>query len=197
MQRKRLVFDITILFLAQGTIGGIWRVVNELAVWARDHRNDVVFAIYDLEDESSVPFATQWREIVWQGPAHIDYSRRRKRNLSHVPLRDRLPDPLRELALWLHTPRRRAMIVFERWRLLVKSSSARACIGWLQSIVLSAKLRRELWDANGRRRALIPFDMAFGPAFEFNEHDVLVVAGSEWDNDKSNKIRRLERKVWE
>jgi len=194
LQRKRFIFDLSTLLLARGNIGGIWRVVYELAIWARVHRNDVVFAVYDSEVEAFRPFHDQWNEPFWQGHADIDYSRRRKRNVSPVPLRDRLPDPLRELALWLHSPRRRAMLAFERQRLLVKSSSARACIEWLQSLVLSTKLRGELWGADGQRRMVIPFDMAFGPACDFSKSDVLIVAGSEWDVINPTKYVELKER---
>ena len=180
LPNRRLIFDISTLARSGGAIGGIWRVVHELARWAQVHRDNVVFAVYDTETETFRSVHEDWNEILWQGCADIDYSRRRKPHVSNVPLRDRLPDPLRELALWLHAPRRRAMIAFERWRLSVESSSVRACVERLQSFVLSAKLRRELWDAAGRRRAIIPFDMAVGPAFDFNENDVLIVAGAEW-----------------
>jgi glycosyltransferase involved in cell wall biosynthesis len=146
------------------------------------HRDDVVFTVYDSELETFRSVRDKWNEIFWQGRFDIDYSRQRKRHVSHVPWRDRLPDPLRGLALWLHAPRRRAMVAFECWRLSVKSNAARTCIERLQSIVLSAKLRRELWDAAGRRRTVVPPDLVFGPAIDINENDVLVVAGTGWLN---------------
>jgi glycosyltransferase involved in cell wall biosynthesis len=180
LQRKRLIFDISTLARSGGAKGGILRVVSELATWARSGRDDVVFAVYESESEAFRTVHDDCSEMLWQGRADIDFSRRRKSHGSQVPLRDRLPDPLRELALWLHAPRRRTMVAFERWRLSVKSISVRAFIERLQSPLLSAKLRRELWDTEGQRRAVIPLDMALGPAVDLNENDVLIVAGAEW-----------------
>ena len=180
MQRKRFIFDISTLVRSGGAFGGIWRVVHELAIWAQAHCDDVVLAVYDRELETFHPLRDDWSEVLRAGRVDIDWSRRRKRNAGRLPLRDRLPEPLREIAQWIHAPRRCAMVAFERWRLSVESRSARACIEWLQSLVLSAKLRRELWDAEGWRRTVLPIDLAFGPACEFSDNEVLIVAGAEW-----------------
>ena len=194
MQRKRIIFDISTLVRSKGIKGGILRVVNELATWARANRDDVVFAILDPELDTFRAIHEDWSEILWQGRADIDYSRRRKIHAPHIPWRDRLPDPLRELALWVHAPRRRAMLALERWRLKVESDALRTWIGRLQSLVLSKKLRRELWDEEGRRRAVIPYDQVFGPAIDFTANDVLIVPGAEWFYARPTLYADLKRK---
>jgi len=181
LRHKRMIFDISSMVQSGGVRGGILRVMNELATWAHVHRDDVVFAVYDGELETYRPIREEWSKTLLEGRAHIDWPQRRKRYVNGVPMRDRLPDPLRWLALWLHAPRRRAMVAFEHWRLSVKSLRARSLIEKLQSIVLSDKLRRELWDAQGRRRTLIAFDQAFHGACDLSENDVLIVVGSEWN----------------
>ena len=174
---RQLIFDITTLARSGGQAVGIVRVVRELARWALA-RLDVSFVIFDLELGGYRAVHPGHAEAIIEGRAIVDTSRQPDSIREKPPVHQRVPRFLREPALWLRNPRRRAVVVLER--LLLRGETGYGLIERLLLALMTPKYRTELTDAAGLRRTLLPFDVATGQPFELNSNHLLLCAGSDW-----------------
>jgi glycosyltransferase involved in cell wall biosynthesis len=173
----RLIFEVGTVLSARGHSDGITRTVRALLGYAMAHRPDVVFAAYDLQRDAFMPLRDNVLQDVLAG-SRVDRS--------HIPdpfaerqrLRERLPAPLRELALLIQRPRRRAFLYTERIRL--RSQHPPAWLARLQDWLLSDKYRKELSDGRGGRRTLIPYDLAVGEPLRITLTDIALFVGSDF-----------------
>jgi glycosyltransferase involved in cell wall biosynthesis len=190
-----MIFDISTLARAGGQAVGVVRVVRELAIWARAHRPDVAFVLYDTKMEAFCYVHPRWTEALVRGSAMVDMSALPNRSARKSRLRDRLASPLHVLALWVQHPRRRAIMALERRRLTARTSAAAGLIKRLQSVLLSPRYRDELTDSHGLRRALVPYDMVVDGFVELAQNDILLFAGSDWDGSKAALIRDQKQRI--
>jgi glycosyltransferase involved in cell wall biosynthesis len=174
---RQLVFDITTLGRSGGQAVGIVRVVRELARWAAAHL-DVSFVFFDLELGAYRTVTARYAKAIIEGRAIVDTSRQPVPTREKPPIHQRVPALLREPALWLRNPRRRAIVVLER--LLLSGAIGHVMAERLLSILMTRKHRVELTDSAGLRRTMLPFDVATGEQFELNSSHVLLYAGSDW-----------------
>jgi glycosyltransferase involved in cell wall biosynthesis len=173
----RLIFEVGTILSARGHSDGITRTVRALLSYAMAHRPDVVFAAYDLQRDAFMPLRDNVLQDVLSG-SRVDRS--------HIPdpfaerqrLRERLPAPLRELALLIQRPRRRAFLYTERIRLTSKSPPA--WLARLQDWLLSDKYRKDLSDGRGGLRTLIPYDLAVGEPLRISPTDIALFVGSDF-----------------
>lgn len=156
------------------------RTGRELASFAHAHRDDVTFVVFDLEERVFRAVRPEWIEPILHEGAKIDTSHFADPLSDRKRLRERLPRPLKALALWIQRPRRKLFVALERRRLTAGSDARAERIRRLQKTVMSEKYGRELTAPEGGLRTLIPYDMAVGPALTLTSDDVLVFAGSDW-----------------
>jgi len=192
LQQRRLVLELSTLARSGGQAVGIVRVVREIAAWAHAHRQDVCFALLDRRDAAPRQIRAEWTEQLLRGGALVDLSRQQRPQSERRPLRDRLPTAMREPALWLRNPRRRAFMLLERRRLTARSNALRRWIESLQGPLLSPRFRHELTDPQGGRRTLLPYDMAIGPAIDMTPQDILICLGSDWGDIDVRSLARLK-----
>lgn len=177
VQKRRIILDILTLARSSGRTDGIVRTVRALGRFAVGHRDDVVLAVYDLEIGAFRPVRSQWIDAVLDG-AKIDTSHFSDPQSRKPRLREKLPHALKRLAFAIQRPRRFAFLATERLRL--NSLGNKPLLDRVQNWLLSQKYLAELTDVTGRRRTLLPFDMATGPALRLGPADVVFQAGSDW-----------------
>jgi glycosyltransferase involved in cell wall biosynthesis len=175
---RSLIFDISTLARSPGTATGIVRTVRELARWAHAHRPGTVFVVFDWQEECFRQVRPEFFRNLIEGRAALDFSERVISENKHRRFIDGLPRPVRRVGLWYRNPRRRAIMALERRRLLHDTPSP-----WIeraQQALMREKHRAELFDANGRRIDLLPFEFATGDAIILDSQ-LLLCAGSDWD----------------
>jgi glycosyltransferase involved in cell wall biosynthesis len=172
-----LVFDVSTLARSRGQAVGIVRVVRELARWAHANRNDVLFVIFDKKMRLFREVAPAHLDGILDGSELVDTSSQP----SERPNVAGPPRPVGRLRQWLRNPRRRAVVALERLRLT--GVIGEATIDRLISLFLTPKLRAELTGHNGRRRTLLPFEMAVGEAAVLRAGQLVVCPGSDWTVD--------------
>jgi glycosyltransferase involved in cell wall biosynthesis len=175
--RRPVVFDISTLARTPGPASGIVRVMRELARWAHANRPDTTFVMFDTQTGAFRAVQPQYFHEILEGRAVIDLSQQSARNGEGERFIDRLSPPLRRGALWLRNPRRRLLMALERMRLAHPERAP--WIERMQAALLQPRHRAELFDAGGRRIALLPYDLAVGPVVSLDSQLVLC-AGSDW-----------------
>ena len=186
----RLVFDVSTLARSRGQAVGIVRVVRELARWARSNRDDTLFVIFDRHRGHFRAVAPRHLDAILAGSELVDTSSQPSgATVASVGS----PRAFTTLKLWLRNPRRRAVVALERLRL--RRGDGGSLIEWLISLLLSPKLRRELAGKDGRRRTLLPFDMAVGEPVALHGNNLLLCAGSDWTADVVEHVERRKQEV--
>lgn len=180
MPQRRLIIDILTLARAAGHADGIVRTLREIASFAAVERDDVVFALFDIEIGMLRAINPEWIGAILDGTAKIETSHFPDRWGSKPRLRESFPGPLKQLAKWIQRPRRQLYVAIERMRLKHPAIATAARLDHVQRAIMSEKYRRELTDRSGGRPTLIPYEMAVQNAFEFKPTDVLLFAGSDW-----------------
>ncbi len=174
---RRIIFDIRTLVEARGQSDGIVRTVRALAHYTAVHRADVLFGIFDVDDNTFRQIRARWIATVLAG-AKVDMSHFADPLGRRPRLREKLPRPLRRIAHAIQRPRRRAFLLVERWRLTAQR--ARPWLDRVQAWLMSEKYSAELSDGRGGRRILLPFDVATGAPLQLDRNDVVFLAGSDW-----------------
>lgn len=181
MNSGRVIFDVSTLARAGGQAVGIVRVSRELARWAHRHRPDVIFAINDTRLDAFRAVRPEWLGPILDTSAIVDVSVLPEGRRTRQREGARVPGLVRSLLFWFQHPRRRAIVLLERIRLAAPRGVAELAER-LSGRLLSPRYRRELTDAQGRRRTLIPYDMAVSVPIVLRPGDTLVFTGSEWGN---------------
>jgi len=187
--RGRLVFDLSSAARWTGPPVGIVRVQRELALWARRHRPDAVFAIFD-------PVTMGYRELgldlvdrflagtaslnAWSLPDATGARRRRS---------DWVPRPVYDLLQW----RRTVLRLLERVRLGSKRPWAVLFADRVQRRLITDRYRASMLRPDGARRDFLTPDMVFGPAIAFGPRDVLLCTGNGWSHSNIAAIEQLKQ----
>jgi glycosyltransferase involved in cell wall biosynthesis len=182
----RLVFDVSTLARSRGQAVGIVRVVRELARWARGNRDDTLFVIFDRQRSLFREVAPGHLDAILAGNELVDTSA--QPSGATVADAGRSPGPVARLRPWLRNPRRQAVVALERLRLGRGGDGALA--ERMISLVASAKLKAELAGGDGRRRTLLPFDVAVGEPAVLRGDQLLLCAGSDWTEDVVDHVER-------
>lgn len=161
----QLVFDLSTLARSSGQAVGIVRVVRELARWARAHRPGTVFAIFDQRDGVFRRVNDAHLDALIEGSALVDTSTQQPGEGGFF----------RGARLWLRNPRRRFFQLLEVRRLRGSRRAAR-----LQDWLMTAKQRAAMMDLVGRRRMMLPFDVAAAAPIRFDSGQLLLGPGSDW-----------------
>lgn len=175
---KRILLDITTLARASGHADGIVRTLRELARFAAANRPDVLFVLYDLGIDAPRLVKSEWVSQVINGATKIDLSYFPDRFSPKQRLRERLPEPLKRVLLWIQRPRRQAYLKLERWRL--RGGTLARIAERILPVLLNAKYRRELELPDGTMRRLLPYDLVLDEPPALTGSDVLILAGSDW-----------------
>jgi glycosyltransferase involved in cell wall biosynthesis len=195
LPKRRLIFDISTLARSGGHADGTVRTARALASWAFFRRKDITFVIYDTQVATLRTVREEWLARILDGSAKVDTSPLPDPWSAKCRLRTRLPQHLRNLVRWIQRPRRQAFVTLEGWRLRTTSKFWIARIRRVQDALISDKYRVELSDADGGRRALIPYEMAIGPSPEVHPDDVLVLAGSDWGTIYLQRLGTVAPKI--
>lgn len=186
---RQLVFDVSTLARSRGQAVGIVRVVRELARWARENRSDTLFVIFDRQRGVFREVAPRHLDPILAGRELVDTSSQP----SDAAVAEGGPRPFAGMRLWLRNPRRRALVALERLRLA--HGAGGPLTERLVSLLLSSKLKAELTGRDGRRRTLLPFDMAAGGAVTLCADQLLLCAGSDWTADVVDHVARRKAQV--
>ncbi len=175
---KRILLDITTLARASGHADGIVRTLRELARFAAANRPEVLFVLYDLSIDAPRLVKDEWVSQVINGITKIDLSYFPDRLSPKQRFRERLPEPLKRMFLWIQRPRRQAYLKLERLRL--RGGRVARVAERLLPKLLNAKYRRELELPDGTVRRLLPYDLVLDEPPALTSDDTLILAGSDW-----------------
>jgi glycosyltransferase involved in cell wall biosynthesis len=187
----RIIYDITSVAHWNGPPTGIVRVSRAFAAWAHAHIRDAVFAFFDPRIQSFRKVVPAWVMPIVNGDAFADTwalyaTGPRARGMN------RFPSPIRPIAKWVIRPRRQLFAALERLRLGRRRAFVNALAERSQLALMSEKYRKELVLPDGRRRAYVPFESAFGAEIRFGPGDTLVSVGSTWADASIEAIRHLK-----
>jgi glycosyltransferase involved in cell wall biosynthesis len=191
----RLVFDLTTTALWSGPPVGIVRVESELGRWGLRHLDRLVPAFFDPQTGAFRRLSHALASDLISQRAAIDTlffvspARKGKRKT------DRIPAPLRPLAMWLLQSRRMALQALERIRLGRANSRTASLIDTLQRAIMNDKYRAVMVKADGSRRAHMPIDMALESPVDLTSRDTLICTGAGWTHDDIKAIAEQKRKV--
>ena len=162
---RRLIVDVSSIARWVGPAVGIVRVERELAAFAEAHRSDTVLSFYDPRIRQFRALRPRWKETVlgWHGAIEAGAFGTWKRPRPWLPSRGPM------------------MQALERWRLKSPSRAGRLAAHQLQRLVLAGRRHEYPFAAaDGQRLALVPPDLALGPAIEPEPGDILVCAATDW-----------------
>ena len=186
--RGRIVFDLSSAARWTGPPVGIVRVQRELALWARRHRPDVAFAIFD-------PVTVGYREL---GLDLVDRFLAGTASLNAWNLPD-ATGARRRRSAWVPRPvydvlqsRRTVLRVLERVRLRSKRPWAVRLADRVQRRLITERYRASMIGPDGGRRDFLSPDMVFGPPIEFGPGDVLLCSGNGWSRSNIDAIAQLK-----
>jgi len=191
----RTIIDISTMADWIGPSVGIVRVERGLATRARTHRSDVVFAVFDPLRQGFREVLPAWAGLIVSGEAVMDpwafsaaRSSRRRRS-------DRIPQPIRPLANALLRSRRTLLLSLERLRVQRLGSRLAGMLDAIQRCFMSKKYYRYMVAPDGRRRAIIPYDLALGDEIAWRSESVLVCASPIWDGHKVRVLREITQQA--
>jgi glycosyltransferase involved in cell wall biosynthesis len=182
------IFDISTLARSSGQAVGIVRVVRELARFARANRPDTIFVIFDSSAGLFRHVAPAHLDAVLDDKVLIDAST--QADLLTGRSVDRLPRPLRGLALWLRNPRRRAFMALENMR--ARGGKNAALAAFLQARLLKSKHREALTGSGGERRTVLAFEAIAGAPIAATEKQVLLCPGSDWNDSAVSQAAHVK-----
>lgn len=189
MAQRRVIFDLGTVVRARGHSDGITRTVRAFARYAAAHRDDVIFAVFDTETDAFHPINPQCVALVLDG-AKVDTSHFPDPYAVKPRLRERLPRPLKRIALIIQRPRRQAFLLAERLRF--QAARPTPLLSRAQNLLMTEKYRTELTTEGGERRWLLPYDMVMGPQLSLTPDDVVLMTGSDWPS-----LQRIAKRVAE
>jgi glycosyltransferase involved in cell wall biosynthesis len=189
----RLFFDISSLARWAGPSVGIARVERELALWARQHVPEVEFVLFDPAEQNFRSINEQWRDPVLQGEAIVNFSSLPEPVSQKRRFLDQVPAWLRPAMRWVLQFRRQLIFALERIRISTAKPRIGRAAEVVQRALMSARYRNLMMQPDGRRRALVRFDLAAGKLVEFRREDMLVCAGFAWAHTNVEAIKRLKK----
>ena len=152
--------------------------MREFAAWGYAHR-DLGLVVYDSEIARFRFLRPERIGALLEGQMVVDTSSLRHRTAGRKRMRDRLPDPLRDVALWLLAPRRRAVVALESDRQSAGTDAAH-WIERLQFLIAPRKLRRTMFGPQGQRTILLAPSLALDRAYDPAPGDILIFCGIGW-----------------
>jgi len=187
----RVVFDLSSAARWSGPPVGIVRAQRELARWARDHRPDVVFALFD-------PRGMDYRAV---SPRLVDAFIAGEATLNAWNMPDATGARVRRgawMPLWLSNilqARRTSLRILERIRLDERRPGLSRMADQLQRPLISRRYHASMINPDGSRRGFLTPDMVFGAPLELTAADTLVCAGFGWSHSNIEAIARAKAKA--
>ncbi len=177
----RTILDVSSLARWVGPPDGILRVEHALAAYARAERPDIVLSVYDAAAASFREVSEAWADSIigWDGAIDamtLDYRRHWSR-----------------LRRW-RSPRYALLMALERQRLTAHATGLARFIGGLQKVVcFPRRLPPPFAGRDGRRREIVPVDLALGRALSLGPGDTVLTAGYDWVNQDPRRIEANKR----
>lgn len=179
---QRLILDVSTIARWAGSPTGITRVEQALARYARDHRPDIVLALFDSQALAFRRISDGWadRLIGWDAALDcVSFDDRRHRTL------------LRRLRY----PRYPLLMTLERRRIRTHSRFLRHAMERVQrAVCLGRDLPDVFIDRKRRRLGVIPADLALEEALTLGPGDTVVTVGCDWGNQRPDRILALKRR---
>lgn len=185
----RLFFDLSSLARWSGPPVGIIRVQQTLAQFARGHRPDAEFTLFD-------PRLRTWRRVrpefvdpLIASTCRVQLAFSGDASGNSQRLRDRLPPPLRSGYYWLTKPRRKALLLAERRRISARSNLMRRLHRSVFNTLLKQRERSEYFDPNGRRIDRPTLEQICSDPVTPAVGDVTIGAQADWIHTDISAIR--------
>ncbi len=190
----RLIVDLSSLARWYGPAVGISRVERIFATWARAHRPHTVFAFYDPLTREFREVHHQWIDPVLAGDVVVDLWGMPEPSPTRRHKSDRIPARIRPQAMGFLQLRKQALTTLERIRLTAKNRRLAELAGFLQTLLMSEKYRRQMIAASGDRRSLVPYAIFLGKKLTLSPRDILFSAGSGWVSLNIEAVRALKQR---
>jgi len=177
-----LFLDVSSLALWSGPAVGIARVEQALYAYARDRLPEVEFSFLDPKSGVFHALSPAWRKIVLGWDGQIDLSTR---------------TPWRRAGLRRLLPSRyRIVMALERRRLTARSARVAAAMHAAQRAVLALRSHTfPFVNRAGERIAMVPFDLAVGPAIAPGPGDVILSPGADWAHKPASMVAGLKARL--
>lgn len=172
-----MLFDLSSLIRWYGPPVGIVRAQQQLARYARQHRPDVQFTVFDPLAGRLCALLPPWVDAVIDNRLSIDNQLWPDPTSPKTKYLRDLPRPVAEAYLWATKFRRKLLSAVERRRLVARSSSR--LLGKFRRSLIKQKDHGRYYDAEGAVRPCPPLDLISAP-LSLGPGDTLISAQSDW-----------------
>jgi glycosyltransferase involved in cell wall biosynthesis len=185
---SRVLFDVSDLSRWAGPAVGIIRVEAELARWAAQNIDNVVFVFFDPESGAYREINRKWISPLIERSVSVNPwilpNTRGRRHRS-----DRIPRSIRPAAMWIFQFRRSVLLLLERIRLEARNPTIKGMAERLQTPLITGRYRPYMFHADGTRRSVVSYRSFLGRKIEFTSKDTLICAGAPWEHSDVHSIK--------
>lgn len=195
MQRSRVFFDLTSIARWTGPPVGIIRAQQKLASFARHHRDDVSFTIFDPDRRLWRELSSEWVDTILERSTIVEMSMLREPAGSKHRCLNALPGVIRDAYYWLTKSRRKALFLAEDLRLSAASPLVRERASRAVERLMKQREREYFFDREGRRRNCPPFSRVAGRPVRPGRSDITVAAQFDWAHTDIRAIHRSKQRL--
>jgi glycosyltransferase involved in cell wall biosynthesis len=175
----RLLFDLSSLVRWRGPTVGMIRAQQQLARYARVHRTDAVFTVFDAAHSRPRAIRPEWIDAVIENEASIEPSLVFTPGMRDHRILRRMPRVFGEVFFWATKFRRKRLSQAER-RLLESPGRKNPRAEKIIRRMMKPGERTFYLNADGSLRPCPPLDMILDDTLELAADDILVSAQSDW-----------------
>jgi glycosyltransferase involved in cell wall biosynthesis len=191
---QRLIYDISSIVRWTGPAVGIARTDREFALWLHANRPGAMFAIFDPQRQVFRQISPSWVVQLLRGEELIELFGMPASKPDRPRKSDRVPKALRPAAKWVLQFRRTLLATLERMRIKEARPQVRERIERIQERFMLPKDRPTYFTPEGRRRSLLPHDVAFVSDIVLAPGDTLISAGAGWAHLNMDLIGELKER---
>lgn len=192
---SRVFFDLTSIARWTGPPVGIVRAQQKLATYARRHRADVSFTIFDPDQRIWRELSSAWVDTILERTTIVEMSMLREPAGSKHGWLDALPSALRDTYYWITKSRRKALFLAEDVRLSARSSRVRQLAANTVERLMKQRERDYFYDREGRRRNCPPFTRVAGKPVRPTSQDITIAAQFDWAHTDIQAIHRSKQQL--
>jgi glycosyltransferase involved in cell wall biosynthesis len=175
----RLLFDLSSLVRWRGPTVGMIRAQQQLARYARTHRPDVVFTVFDAVYGRPRAIRPEWVDVFIDNEASIEPSLVFTPGTRGQRILRRMPRPFGEAFFWATKFRRKRIAEAER-RLLESPGRKNPRAEKIIRRMMKSGEKTLYLNADGSLRPCPPLDMILDDRLELAVDDILIGAQSDW-----------------
>ena len=189
----RLLFDLSSLVRWRGPTVGMIRAQQQLARYARAHRPDVVFTVFDAAYSCPRAIRPEWIDAVIDNEASIEPSLVFTPGIRDHPILRRMPRAFCEAFFWATKFRRKRISEAER-RLLDSPGRKNPRAEKIIRQMMKPGERTLYLNADGSLRPCPPLDMILDDTLDLAADDILVSAQSDWFHIEIDAVAADQRR---